>query len=85
MKIDAKRFLRYLRRSGYGTAELFIVLGDCDLAIVAACFSGASLNEEQARKLVNALGAEVAYTVIDWKGSNAKKPRRKQIFVEYAY
>lgn len=85
MKINTQRFLRYLRKSGYGMAELFCVLGDCDLDIVAACFSGASLNEEQARKLVNALGAEVAYKVIDWKGSNARKPRRKQIFIEYAY
>ena len=85
MRIDQKRFLRYLKKSGLGTAELFITLADCDLDTIAACFSGASINEEQAKKLVNALGAEVSYTIIDWKGSNARKPRRKEIFVEYAY
>ena len=85
MKINRKRFLRCIRKLGKSIKELLILFGENNLDIVEACFSGASLNEEQARKFVNVIGAEIAYTIIDWKGSNARKPARKQIFIEYAY
>lgn len=85
MKIKRTKFLRLLLKSKKSIKELSCALSTCNKEVVAACFSGASLNEEQSKQLVNAIGAENAYKIIDWKGSNAKRPRKSTIFeCEYA-
>jgi hypothetical protein len=80
MKISRNRLIEYLKNKGIDMLSFIKELGWSYERFVNMLFANGSLNEEDAMKFIQHVGAKDALEIINWRAMNVNKPKYRDIF-----